>query len=65
MPQVAKSMGYRRLIGEAPGSCASHNDKKVGNYAKKSETKDNRCDGGIDLPQIARECTAEEQQNDL
>ena len=65
MSQVAKSMGYRRLIGEAPEGCTFHNDKKVGNHAKKSETKDDRYDGGIDLPQIAREWTAEEQQSDL
>ena len=64
-PQVAKGMRSRRLIGAGLGSCTGNDDEKVEDDTKRSNAKDNGCDSDIDLPQIARESTTEEQQSDL
>ena len=65
MNQVAKGMRSRRLIGAGLGSCTGDDDEKVEDDTKRSDSKDDRCDGSINLPQIARERTSEEQQTDL
>ena len=64
-PQVTNGMGPRRLIRATLRRCTSNGDEKVEENAERSDAKNNRCDGCIDLPQIAREGAAEEQQSDL
>ena len=61
MNQVAKSMRSGCLIRACFGSCTGDDDEKVEDEAERSDAKDNRCDSSIDLQQIARERTAEEQ----
>ena len=65
MNKVAKGMRSGCLIRAALGSCPCNDDEKVEDDTKRSDSKDNGCDGSINLPQITRERTSEEQQTDL
>ena len=58
-------MGRGCLIRAALGSCTSDDDEKVEDDTKRSDAKDNGCNGNVDFPEITTEGTAEEQQSDL
>ena len=49
MNQVAKGVRSRGLIGADLGSCTGDDDEKVDGDTKRSDSKDNRCDGSINL----------------
>ena len=58
-------MGCGCLIRATLGSCTSDDNEKVEDDTKRCDAKDNGRDGNVNLPQIATEGTAEEQQSDL
>ena len=55
----------RRLIRTALRSCARKYEEGVEGKANERDTKNHRCDGEINLPKIAGEGAAEEQERNL
>jgi len=63
--QVAKGIRSRCLIWAALGSYTSGDDENVENDAKQDDNKNDGCNGTVELPEIARECTTKKQQCNL
>ena len=63
--EVAEDAGMRGLIRAAVGGCSRDDNDDVEDDTKRGHSKDDRRGGDINLPQITRERTAEEQQGGL
>ena len=63
--QVAQEIGSRGLIRAAFPGRSSNENEKVEEEAKGGDADDDRRDGDIDLPKVARESATEKQQRDL
>ena len=62
---MTQNVGTGSLIRASFENRPRNNDEKVKEDTKGSDTEDDGCDGNIDLPEIAGEGAAEEQQGDL
>ena len=62
---MAHSACAGSLIRASLGSRSCNDSDKVENKTNRSEAEDDRCDGNVDLPEVPRESTAEEQQRNL
>ena len=62
---MSEDMCTGGLIRATLGSCACNDNESIEGNAKRGDADNNERDDGVDLPQISRESTTEEQQSDL
>ena len=59
---MAKDVGTRRLIWTTLIYRAGYDDEKVREGSERCDAYEDRCDGPVDLPKIARKRATEEQE---
>ena len=59
---AAKDARARGLIWAAQRSCTHNDNENVEGEARRGDAEDNRRDGRVNFPKVARKCTTEQQQ---